>query len=292
MKALSLSYLLDLEIKKAEGGNGAYLLNGKEYENYLSRGQWEDFLKNMDKSYKQSLESSSGGELTETVSPPKMACYGSSSRFLYNLSKDICGFEAEKKLSTTVKGGKAVLDGYIRDKGIFVEAKCHEIYSKCETVRSDAYRGLIEYINKRNIGVRVKAESCTDKNGKEKLRLDFGYDRFDIMQIICHMLGIGAGLLCGELPFMKATLLYLLFDPRGVTGNRGIIEIHERAVEQESSFSKVAGALFGCIIDYLLEKGRSCTLTEEQVKEIKAGFSFIPCNQNNYLEIINGNEIL
>lgn len=45
------------------------------------------------------LEERKVGEYTY---PPKMASFGSSSRMLFNLSKDTHGFQFEKKIPTTV----------------------------------------------------------------------------------------------------------------------------------------------------------------------------------------------
>ena len=58
-----------------------------------------------------------------------MASFGSSSRFIYELSKGISGFKFEEKLDTKV-GGIANLDGFIKSNGkyIYIEAKRREIY--------------------------------------------------------------------------------------------------------------------------------------------------------------------
>ena len=57
-----------------------------------------------------------------------------------NLSKDKKGFHFEKKLHTTI-GGTANLDGFYDDgfRYIFVETKCHEIYSKKSDIVSKSF---------------------------------------------------------------------------------------------------------------------------------------------------------
>lgn len=64
------------------------------------------------------------------LTPPQMTSFGSSSRLIYECSKDIPNFSFEKLLPTRV-GHTANLDGCIatKESDIFVEAKCREIYS-------------------------------------------------------------------------------------------------------------------------------------------------------------------
>ena len=127
----------------------------KTYWNYLSNDAWEEFKGKMKKAHLCQFEDADGGEMKEKkgrwgIYPPKMASFGSSSRFLYSVSKDIEGFQFEKLLPTRV-GGSANLDGYImrNDVDFFVEAKCREIYGSHKTVEiSNVYEEIYKELHK------------------------------------------------------------------------------------------------------------------------------------------------
>ena len=156
---MNVTEKLDLAIKLNEKGStdGEYLITYKgktlQKQTYMTNEEWDAFVLAMKSNEFQPtayLEYSEGGgdELSEKNGrPPKMASYGSSSRMIYMLSAHKEGFHYERKLPTTV-GGKANLDGFYEDETryIFVEAKCHEPYSKKTNAVSECYRELYEYL--------------------------------------------------------------------------------------------------------------------------------------------------
>ena len=106
---MSIAKTLDLSIKKNETGtekeNKYYLLSDRQYDNYIDNETWAKFVDEMRTNYPSAYAEygeGSGDELgIKKVGrfPPKMASYGSSSRMIYLLSRDIDGFQFEKKLS-------------------------------------------------------------------------------------------------------------------------------------------------------------------------------------------------
>ena len=195
----------------------------KTYWNYLSNGAWEEFKRKMKKAHLCQFEDADGGEMKEKkgrwgIYPPKMASFGSSSRFLYSVSKDIEGFQFEKLLPTRV-GGSANLDGYImrNDVDFFVEAKCREIYGSHKTVEiSNVYEEIYKELHKsypefsfKNNGKEDDEHfNCTFKfNGKEIIH-------FDIKQLICHFLAISANILENENANKNIQFIYLIFNPK------------------------------------------------------------------------------
>lgn len=194
----------------------------KTYWNYLSNDAWEEFKGKMKKAHLCQFEDADGGEMKEKkgrwgIYPPKMASFGSSSRFLYSVSKDIEGFQFEKLLPTRV-GGSANLDGYImrNDVDFFVEAKCREIYGSHKTVEiSNVYEEIYkelhesypEFSFKNNGKEDDEHFNCTFKfNGKEIIH-------FDIKQLICHFLAISANILEDEKANKNVKFVYLIFNP-------------------------------------------------------------------------------
>ena len=132
----------EFEVKDGNCEYGYQIPDKPIYDNYMSNKRWELFLEEMPDEYKRQFNNGSGGELKEKNgrTPPKMASYGSSSRFIYELSKGIVGFNFEVLLDTRV-GGIANLDGFLHNGSeyIYVEAKRREIYygtHKNNTIKS------------------------------------------------------------------------------------------------------------------------------------------------------------
>lgn len=225
----ALDYAIrDCEWKKFHVESGYKIGNKPPYWNYLSNGAWEKFKDSMKKVHRRQFEDADGGELKEKkgrwgTCPPKMASFGSSSRFLYNISKDIIGFQFEKLLPTRV-GGTANLDGYIMrgDVDVFVEAKCREIYGSHKTVEiSNVYEEIYKELHESYPEFSFKNNGRPIKNGKEDnehFNCTFKFNgeeiiHFDIKQLICHFLAISANILENENANKNIKFIYLIFNP-------------------------------------------------------------------------------
>ena len=227
----ALDYAIrDYECNEKSVGYG-YEIAGNKYWNYLSNKSWEEFLKSMSSLHRAQYNDADGGELKEKkgrwgICPPKMASFGSSSRFLYNISKDIVGFQFEKLLPTRV-GGTANLDGYITrgDGDVFVEAKCREIYSSHKTIEvSNVYEEIYKELQELYPEFSFKNNGRPIKNGKEDnehFNCTFKFNgkeiiHFDIKQLICHFLAISANILENENANKNIKFIYLIFNPNEV----------------------------------------------------------------------------
>lgn len=196
----------------------------RDYWNYMSNKSWERFKENaMTKEHRNNYIDAKGGELDPRKSrwgmlPPKMASFGSSSRLIYNLSKDTPGFVFEKQMPTCV-GHDANLDGYLLNDNtaIFVEAKCREIYASHSGLEiSKKYEDLYKYL-------LVKKDSKfkydrKDSKDPDYFKCTFQYDcqdikYFDLKQLICHFLGITADLIKNKHAHNNIVFVYLIFNP-------------------------------------------------------------------------------
>ena len=249
---MSISQELDLAIKAAEGHAAAdgYAANKRIYDTYMPNEEWEAFKASMLPSALEEYANGGGGELVEKNGrPPKMACYGSSSRMIYMLSHGKPGFHYEKKLPTTV-GGTANMDGFFEDSGryVFVEAKCHEPYAAKSNSVSKSYEKLYRFINEQmagnleitmneskcgrylevayfsdgeqlahmdgNLYCRIRPRRADSKSMKVTFESDGATVRyFDVKQMICHLLGIATGFLQKRLTPKQIDFIYLLYDP-------------------------------------------------------------------------------
>lgn len=227
----ALDYAIrDYECNEKSVGYG-YEIAGNKYWNYLSNKSWEEFLKSMSSLHRAQYNDADGGELEVKqgrwgIYPPKMASFGSSSRFLYNISKNIECFQFEKLLPTRV-GGSANLDGYITrgDGDVFVEAKCREIYSSHKTIKvSNVYEEIYKELQELYPKFSFKNNGRPIKNGKEDnehFNCTFKFNgkeiiHFDIKQLICHFLAISANILENKNANKNIKFIYLIFNPNEV----------------------------------------------------------------------------
>ena len=267
---------LDFAIRDKEGKYEAgYIIDGKPtYYNYMSNAAWDYFLKGMSEKHKAHYNDADGGELKEKkgrwgLTPPKMASFGSSSRFIYDCSNKIDDFIFEKKLPTRV-GHDANLDGYIqkRDRDYYIEAKCREIYtSHKEQEIGIVYKKVYEHIQEANHFFRYNTVRDTDDDHficsflyKEKPLI-----HFDIKQLICHFLGISANLIENTIVNTDIRFVYLIFDPRNEKGktdfsNSRIKKFENKIYNDYLSTIKEIEAfgsmewLFDAVITYQMQK--------------------------------------
>ena len=222
-----------------------------------------------------------------------MASFGSSSRMIYNLSKEKKGFHFEKKLTTTV-GGTANLDGFYEDDNryIFVEAKCHEPYSTKKVTVSKAYAKLYEYINERMLG-NVHIGMNTSKCGRY-LNVEYFADgekleHFDLKQMICHLLGIATGMLKGTLERKQVDFIYLLYDPTEldieVDAKEVIDEIYERTC-YECNLVDFA-ELYRVLLNFLIKEKYAGTASDIDVNNMVLQFTFALASQEFYPILIS-----
>ena len=212
-----------------------------EYPLYYSKTAFDIFIKEMQTLYPHHYIKYSGntnatqnrggvgGELIEKpgrygLTPPKMASVASSSRFCYLAlrngtdvlvnNKYISGknieFEKECRIFTDISTAPQ-LDGFTAqdDCNIYIEAKCHEIFDSHKVVLKNKYW---DYFKKNNILCAALDEK---EKGDETFTLPlslFGIEkkstRFDIKQLICHLLGIKE-----QNKNTKSKLIYLFFEP-------------------------------------------------------------------------------
>ena len=288
---------LDLSIKKYETGSldGGYLApNGKTYPNYMANQAWQDFKADMENNHPAAYGeygAGSGGELKDKGNfPPKMASYGSSSRMIYNLFKDIPNFRFEYKLPTCV-GGIANLDGYLEKAGehIFIEAKCREPYGEKSHLIESKYKDLYYYVNNdKQCNLNIKAE---DAGSKINVVFSVGHSMisfFDIKQMICHLLGIAVKFL-NEPSDKNISFLYLCYNPKliEITDKKkeyGILHTYEKMCAECHSID--FRSLFRTVLIYLSKELNIGHLSVQEIDDLTSRFIFVLCDQRIVERII------
>ncbi|MBE6638774.1 MAG: hypothetical protein E7616_04880 [Ruminococcaceae bacterium] len=288
---MTLSKELDLaiklsEIKTIEGG---YLIGGKEYNTYMTNEEWEKFKTDMLPSAHEEYSAGGGDELSDKNGrPPKMACYGSSSRLIYKLSCHKECFHYEKKLSTTV-GGTANLDGFMEEdhRYVFVEAKCHEPYSAKKNSVSHSYANLYNYINEQMLGsieIKMQPKKCKRYMDVEYFAEGEQLAHFDMKQMICHLLGIATGVLKGELELKQIDFIYLLYDPTELDlspdTKAAVDSIYERTC-YECNLIDFA-TLLRVIFAFLKEEKYGELISDEDLDALVCKFTFSLASQDFY----------
>ena len=244
---------VDIAIRLSEtNDNAGYSMDGHTYECYMSKDRWKAFVEEMKECYPQHYEryaGGKGGELLEKNNiPPKMASYGSSSRFVYNTLRDVPNIEFEKDCPKRfARGFNPQLDAYVEIGGtsIFVEAKCHEIYND-KHLGSKSYEKVYKSVGN---GFKYNEESSVIScNGTEILHIE-------AKQLICHLLAIAASILEGRCK-PKARLVYLIFNPTKIhihnEWKSRVEEVYNQAISELESIRKVEG-LFDNIYEFQRE---------------------------------------
>ena len=284
---------LDFAIKATETDKDTpgYLIGDKIFDNYMSNESFEKFLDKMPDDVKVMFIVGDGSELSIRrkkgipTYPPKMASFGSSSRMVYNLTKDIPYFGYEIQLSTTV-GGTANLDGYTftPEKHIFVEAKCREPYSIHTNKFSAKYEDLFKHLNKSDLtDLHFDIKKINEKQITVKFYINGNeITHFDIKQMICHLLGIASGILSNELRYKPVKFLYLIYNPQRLEFEdekikNKILDIYNKTCNESTVITK---ELFGVIVKYL--KDKHYNNSKVNIDDIVNNFSFIVCDQNNF----------
>lgn len=298
---MSIAKTLDLSIKFNETGASnegkSYSLSDRQYENYIDNENWSVFVEEMKTKYPLAYAEygeGSGDELgIKKVGkyPPKMASYGSSSRMIYLLSRDIEGFQFEKKLPTTV-GGIANMDGFLQSENIqfFVEAKCREPYSPKSYVIDRKYEALYRYIDAEpSVDIKCNIAIIDD----EKMQVQFVAQgtiitAFDIKQMISHLLGIATKKLNNPTE-EKIKFLYLLYNPTNIKivnpkHTERIMAAYNTQVNECNSIP--FANLYGVVMDYLHGIKSVGNATEQEINIIKSAFTFELCDQNNYIQLM------
>lgn len=296
---MSISKTLDLSIKQNETGKEKedkyYLLADRQYENYIDNETWMDFVAEMRNNYPSAYAEygeGSGDELgIKKIGrfPPKMASYGSSSRMIYLLSRDIKGFQFEKKLPTTV-GGIANMDGFLQGEGkqFYIEAKCREPYSPKSYIIDRKYEDLYRYIDAEpTVDLKCNITILDD----DKMQVQFVAQgtvitAFDIKQMISHLLGIATAKLNNPTE-EKIRFLYLLYNPSNIKivnpkHTEKIMAAYNTQVRECNSIP--FADLFRVVIDYLYDIKSVGIANEQYINNIKTAFTFELCDQNYYLK--------
>lgn len=268
------------------------------YWNYLSNAAFDKFKSSMSYEHRDQYKKAQGGELEEKkgkygdTCPPKMASFGSSSRFVYNISREIDGFNFERKLPTKVGSSQANIDGYLKHNGtdIFVEAKCREIYydSYEKQEVSKSYMEIYTELKKLYPGFSFKDCGQKDKN-RFYCTFEFNGEpilHFDVKQLISHFLGITAGILEGKVT-TNVKFVYLIFNPYkdGVSFDNEKIKSYEEDIKSvyDKAIKEVTGFdmrdLFKAVME--IQQKRLAKLPSKN-----DSFNFEIADQNDYLEIL------
>lgn len=284
---------LDCAIRESEGKKGGYTMekSGITYCNYMNIEEWNKYLKNMSQTHKTQYNCGGGGELYPGKYPPKMASFGSSSRFIYELSKDISGFKFEEKLDTKV-GGVANLDGFIKneDEYIYIEAKRREIYGashvneKIKVVYEDVYKKIQDAVK----DFKFEMSGEEDDEGYKKCTFiieDEVVKYFDLKQLICHFLGITYDIAKHNIKNAKVKFIYLIYNPNEV--KKEIDEKYKDRIEtrykEVTEFIDGKKEIINCIFNAVLEY----QIQTHKLPETGIEFEFVLANQNDYKDKLN-----
>lgn len=298
--AKNIQNIFDLALKQSKGGclsDGYITPDDNCYKAYYTKKEWDNHLDDMISNHETAYHAfvkGNGGELYEkrnrygNIVPPKMASYASSSRFIYELSSDIPDFSFECKLPTSFPGYPASLDGAIISHRIFVEAKCHEIYSRNSYGLGKSYINFCNYFNENTNGILGLSGNKIIKWGEKQLF------SLDLKQLLSHLFGIANTALqknCEKI----STLIYLVYNPDDIldwipddVSRNSILE--RWRTEKKEAESIDFKLLYNHIVHYLstykknLQKNKPYS---SEVDKTADAFEFRFCDQHDYIATIN-----
>ena len=252
----------DFEVEKDTKKYG-YKVKDNIYYNYMSNEYWESYKKDMPEEHRKQFDNGSGGELKEKkgrwgIYPPKMASFGSSSRMIYELSKDIPGFCFEEQLDTRV-GGIANLDGFLKkdNKYIYIEAKRREIYSS--THESEEIKEVYLPVYKWVEDKCGKKYFYAKEEGIKKVTFYLNNNPvqyFDLKQLICHFLGITYDIAKYNIKDAKVKFVYLIYNPEEVEGiiskkyKDNIVTRYREVTEFVNKNTDIIKSIFNAVFKY------------------------------------------
>ena len=264
-----------------------YEIDGRVYNNYMSNKAFEEELREMKPEIRKQFDDALGGELKQKrgrygVYPPKMACFGSSSRFICNKLKDVKGISFEAALPTYV-GHSANLDARttLKEVDVLAEAKNREIYGSHRIVEvSEVYLPVFDKLqefftytfepSKKGYVNCIFSAKC-----KEIVH-------FDIKQLICHFLAIAAAVLEYKITTKTVRFVYVIFNPDEVKDNivqsyqKKILKQYNETLEEMGRFDMKK--LFNAIFD--IQKDRLKDRLDMSVEQTP-NFEFYLADQSN-----------
>ncbi|MBQ5861107.1 MAG: hypothetical protein IIW65_03060, partial [Alistipes sp.] len=225
------------------------------------------------------------------IYPPKMACYGSSSRIIYTCLREVGGIKFEHQLPTRVGSRPANLDAYLNAdiRDIFIEAKCREIYAKHSKVRAsigynDVYKHISEYHNSFSFGADIISDNQGVKD-KNNYNYRFFYNnkpviRFDIKQLISHFLGIAAGVLEGVIKD-NIRFVYFIYNPKEL-GNEDLKRVYAETINEIGKNDEIDKIgiieLFKTVFEYQKKNLK--------IEKVMPKFEFVLADQNNIMNYL------
>ena len=293
---MTITEKFDRAKKLAENGdiNSGYKTVSREFQYYLTNEDWEKFKAAMPDHFAAQYGEGKGSELEEYTRkgihyPPKMASYASSSRFMYEMGKDIDGFEFEKQLETGLGGYPANLDGFLESKNLFVEAKCHEFYSCTKPELKEGHKKLYDAIVS-SLGSKFSYSAPNGIGGRVSFQWD-GLDckAFDLKQMCCHLCGIANYILERYIngSCSKVNFIYLIYSPtkellgyvEKVPDKDKISNLfkEEKDVAERIDFK----AIFRAILFYFNER-EELGIEGNKLNAIAQNLSFQVCTQDNF----------
>ena len=285
---MTMQNSLDQAIRNFEKQKGGYELKGNTYASYMNNSVWNKFLEEMQSKYPHiyaSYKKGMGKELEEKRYPPKMASYGSSSRFIYLLARDVSGFDFEKQFETNV-GGISNLDGFytLDDVSFCIEAKCREIYGSSHKgeKRSASYKNLLEFISDNCKSISFRCVPIGNNKISIITTTSQGsiIEHFDIIQVICHFCGIANQLLTGKLN-NKIKFIYLIYNPSLLDDEYFEPRFRNRIVNRYNQTLKEMSCIdfneiFNAVTNFLGKKAHP-----------KFVLDFVSADQNSFLSELN-----
>jgi hypothetical protein len=157
---------------------------------------------------------------------------------------------------------------------------------------SKCYEQLYKYINEQmphSVHIDMQTSKCGRYLNVEYYANGEKLERFDMKQMICHLLGIATGMLKGTLERKQTDFIYLLYDPTELDiapdAKEMIDGIYERTC-YECNLVDFA-ELYRVILNFLIQEKYADATSEMDVDDMVLKFTFTLASQEFYPILIS-----
>lgn len=206
------------------------------------------------------------------------------------MGKDIVGFTFEEPLETNLGGYPAKLDGYLASKNLYVEAKCHEFYSRSNPELKKGHKELYD-----GIKPSLPQFSYEPKEIGKRVSLSFDGEiyNFDLKQMLCHLCGIANKVLNEGL--QRVNFIYLIYKPtkellEKIPSKKDRDAIQDLFDKEKRTAERIPFNDIFCAILKYFNKKKTRRYTDERKLELfsdKDHFNFIVCNQTDFKDVVD-----
>jgi hypothetical protein len=152
---------------------------------------------------------------------------------------------------------------------------------------SKCYEKLYKYINEQmphSVHIDMQTSKCCRYLNVEYYADGEKLERFDMKQMICHLLGIATGMLKGTLERKQTDFIYLLYDPTELDIEPEAKAVIDGIYEQTCYECNLVdfAELYRVLLNFLIKEKYTDAASDSDVDNMVLNFTFALASQEFY----------